>query len=274
MTGNGKYCLWLGEKNQFIFFVIALCTTLFFIAGFFPNPNTTPQKEIQGQVQLATEIVASNGGSLSKELLPELDKELYKQIFHEQKSAKWEVADANIAKLSSKILLGDVLAERYLNPSYETTSTEITDWLKNYPGNLKTAEIMELAKNKFPEVFTTTAKIEKPQRLQGYGDGNADDIRFDDNKIAKKLWLSGIEAWRANKKPQAANYFSNLTKQKDLSDWQYSAANFWAYRAFSATGDKNKADYYLAEAAGNPRVFYGILANKKLNKPLDSIPQI
>ena len=48
MAGNGKYCLWLDKKNQFVFFITTLCITLFLIAGFLIN--TTPQ-EIQGQAQ-------------------------------------------------------------------------------------------------------------------------------------------------------------------------------------------------------------------------------
>lgn len=268
MTGNGKYCLWLDEKKQFIFFVIALSITLFFIAGYFLNPNIPPHKEIQGQVQLATETVAGKGETLSKQLLFESDKELYKQIFHAQKSADWDLANSSITRLSNKILLGDVLAERYLNPAYNTSAAEIIEWLKNYSDNLKTSEILELAKNKYPQVFSNLPKIEKPARLQGYGDGNADDVLFNDNNSAKKLWLAGLEAWRSNKKPEAASYFSNLAKQKNLSGWQSAAADFWAYRAFLGTGNKGKADFYLTQAASNPRVFYGILANKQLHRPL------
>lgn len=265
MAGNGKYCLWLDKKNHFIFFIATLSITLFLIAGFRNNPQ--PQK-IQAQVQSATEIVAGNADSVSKPLLSETDKELYKQIFHAQKSAKWDLANSIITKLSSRILLSDILAERYLHPDYNTSAAEILAWLKNNPDNIKAGEILEMAKNKYPEVFLGTAKIAKPAKLQGYGDGNSDNIRFDDNQPARKLWLAGIEAWRANKKQEAANYFSTLTKQKKLSDWQYAAANFWAYRAFQEFGDKSKANYHLSLAASNPRVFYGILAHKQLNKPL------
>ena len=265
MAGNGKYCLRLDKKNHFIFFITTLSITLFLIAGF--RDNSPPQK-IQEQVQSATKTVAGNAVSVSKPLLFESDKELYKQIFHAQKSAKWDLANESVAKLSNKILMGDVLAERYLHTDYNTSTAEIIAWLKNYSDNIKSSEILEMAKNRHPEVFLGTAKIEKPAKLQGYGDGNSEDIRFDDNQTAKKLWLSGIEAWRANKKQEAANYFSNITKQKNLSDWQYAAANFWAYRAFQESGDKNKAQYYLSQAASNPRVFYGILAHKQLNKPL------
>lgn len=265
MAGNGKYCLWLDRKKHFIFFIVVLSITLFLIAGFRDNP---PPQKMQAQVQSATRIVAGKGDVLSKPLLLESDEELYKQIFHAQKSARWDLANASITRLSNKILLSDILAERYLSPDYNTSSAEIIAWLKNYPDNLKTAEMLEMAGNKYPEVFANAPKMGKPVRLQGYGDGNSEDIRFDDNTTAKKLWLSGLEAWRSNKKQEAANYFSNLTRQKSLSDWQDAAANFWAYRAFSVIGDKNKADYYLTQAADNPRVFYGILANKQLRKPL------
>lgn len=267
MAGNGKYCLWLDKKNQFVFFITTLCITLFLIAGFLIN--TTPQ-EFQGQAQSTTHAVAGNGGATSKQTFFESDKELYKQIFRAQKSANWDLANANITKLSDRILLGDVLAERYLDPAYDTSSAEIIVWLKNYSDHLASNEIIELAKSKYPDVFSNIPETQKSSKLQGYGDGNSEDIRFDDNVAAKKLWIAGIEAWRANKKHEATNYFSALAdKQKNLSDWQYSAANFWAYRTFLESGDKDKAGNYLSRAASNPRVFYGILARKKLNKSLE-----
>lgn len=204
------------------------------------------------------------------EALSEADRANYRRIFSLQQSANWKLADEYIADLTDNILLGDVLAERYLHRRYNTSKSEIISWLKNYRNHSQAIEIVELAVNKYPELASKLPKIEKPKRLQGYGDSNGDDLRFADNQPAKKIWLSGIELWRANKKSEAAKAFSQLVdKKNDVSEWQYSAAGFWAYRCYLALGNKNKAEYYLTKSAENPRVFYGILARKQLGKNLE-----
>ncbi len=263
MAGNEKYSLQLGQKIC----VLAVCSVLVLILGFglFLPPN-----RIQIEAPSPAIHADDNADSVSANLLFESDRELYKEIFYSQKAANWAKADEAISKLSNDILLGDVLAERYLHRHYNTTSEEIITWLKNYSDHSETPDMLELANRKFPDIFANTPKTEKQQSLQGYGDANSEDIRFDDNLPAKKLWGYGLEAWRSGKKSESAKFFSSLVdKQKNLSDWQYSAASFWAYRSYSALGDKEKANYYLAEAATNPRVFYGILACKQLGRSLE-----
>lgn len=263
MAGNEKYSLRFGKKV----YAITVCSVLFLVVGLW---QTIPSQKIQNKAHSSSHRADDSKYPVPSVLLYDSDKELYKQIFSAQKSAEWALADESISKLSNKILLGDVLAERYLHRHYDTSSSEIIFWLKNYSDHVQVQDMLELAGNKFPNVFSNLPKIEKQQRLQGYGDGSSEDIRFDDNPQAKKLWQYGLEAWRTGKKSESAKFFSTLAdKQKGLSDWQDSAANFWAYRSYLAIGDKVKANYYISQAASNPRVFYGILARKQLDKPLE-----
>ncbi len=209
--------------------------------------------------------IASSDSELSN-----TDKNLYKQIFNLQKAGSFEDADVAISKLSNDILLGDVLAERYLNRRYNTTLPEIILWLKNYPEHTQAADIAELARAKYQSAAANLPKTQKKRDLQGYGDTNNADIRFDSNTQAKKLWSYGIESWRNGKKSDAARFFSSLVSTKEeLTPWQESAANFWAYRSYQALGNKAEANKYLVKAAENPRVFYGILARKQLGKKLE-----
>lgn len=263
MAGNEKYSLRVGQK----IYVLSVCSVLVLVLGL---GLYTPPHKIQSEAPSPAIHADDNTDSISDNLLFESDRELYKEIFYAQKASNWSKADEAISKLSNDILLGDVLAERYLHRHYNTTSEEIIAWLRNYSDHSQTPDILELANRKFPDVFANAPKAEKQQRLQGYGDGNSEDIKFDDNLQAKKLWGYGLEAWRSGKKSESAKFFSSLVdKQKNLSDWQYSAASFWAYRSYSSIGDKEKASYYLDEAAKNPRVFYGILACKQLGRSLE-----
>lgn len=263
MAGYVKYSLRLGTK----LYAIAVCSALVLIFGLW---QIQPPANIQSKAPSTAIIADDNADPISKPILYESDQELYKHIFSAQKAANWEQADEGIEKLSSDILLGDVLAERYLHRHYNTTADEIVNWLRNYSDHSETPDMLEMANRKYPEIFSKMPKAEKIQRLSGYGDENSEDIRFNDNPQAGKLWSNGLESWRNGKKSEAAKFFSALVdKQKNLSDWQYSAASFWAYRSFLSLDEKEKANYYLTEAASNPRVFYGILAYKQLNKPLE-----
>src|SRR4051812_37124848 len=60
------------------------------------------------------------------------DTSLYQAIFRVQKKADWSKADVMIKQLSNKLLLGHVLAQRYLSNHFEATSKQLADWLNQY----------------------------------------------------------------------------------------------------------------------------------------------
>lgn len=214
--------------------------------------------------------IKSLGKTSQSAELTDSDKKLYRHIFAAQKASDFEEADKAISKLSSDILLGDVLAERYLNRHYDTTLPEIILWLKNYPEHVQAADITELAKAKYKSAASNLPRIQKKRDLRGYGDANGGEIRFDNDTQAKKLWSYGLESWRNGKKSEAAKFFASLAEKQDgLSEWQEAASNFWAYRSYLAIGKQTEANKYLTKAAENPRVFYGILARKQLGKKLE-----
>ncbi|MEQ1790357.1 MAG: transglycosylase SLT domain-containing protein [Rickettsiales bacterium] len=267
--------------------VLTVCIALFLLIGIFGLSSNIHPKSLQSKPPSPAIIADDKTSSVPKQQaaihppiqllkqskqnhLTDSDKITYKKIFNAQKTANWELADKSISTLSNDILLGNVLAERYLHRDYDTSSEEISNWLRLYPDHQQANDIIELASNKYPKLVANLPKSKEHERLSGYGDTNTNDIRFNNNPQAEKLWLNGLEAWRTGDKSSAAKIFSELAdKQKDLSDWQYSAANFWAYRAYLALGKKELANKYLSEASNNSRVFYGILARKQLNKPLE-----
>ncbi len=243
---------------------------LFLVAGISGLQLSGIYQPLQNQYIASVFSAYVHGDTVSSPYLSESDKKLYKQIFTAQKSGNFELADTAISKLSSDILLGDVLAERYLNSRYNASLDEITVWIKNYPDHPQAFDISELANNKHQNTVAYLPKSFKKTRLRGYGDTNNNEIRFDNNQQAKKLWAYAIEAWRTNKKEEAAKFFTSLVeKQGNLTSWQYAAANFWAYRAYHSLGEHSKASKYLKQAAVNPRVFYGIIARKQLKIPLE-----
>ncbi len=271
MAGNEKYSLLSAQKSDAKFYALTVFTVLFLVVFVIGYPQYIPSQNIQDKSPAPVpHSTGESADSVSKPLLSKDDQETYRRIFRAQKAADWTLANKEIAKLKNRMLLGDVLADRYLHRHYDASVSEIISWLRDYSDRAQTQNIIELAGRKYPAIFANLAKAEKPVRLQGYGDGNGDEIRFDGNTQAKKLWQHGLEAWRSGKKPEAAKIFTTLAdKQPGLSEWQHSAASFWAYRSYLATGNKKQADYYLTQAAANSHVFYGILARKQLDKPLE-----
>jgi len=189
------------------------------------------------------------------------DRELYGKIFAAQKKADWASADASIAKLDSKLLLGHVYADRYLHRGYKATAENLKAWLSEYADHPEAYDIASLAGLK------SSAEYKKAS-LQGYGDDNGLAASFGDSKHAV-TWYRAIGKWRSGDKASAAILFVSMLKDENLPSWKKSAAAYWAYRAYDALGNKSGAKKYLQLAASEPRSFYGILALKKLRQPLE-----
>jgi soluble lytic murein transglycosylase len=77
----------------------------------------------------------------------------------------------------------------------------------------------------------------------------------------RALWINGLSNFSEARYAAAGTAFATLANRDDLADSDHTAAAFWAYRALLRAGNKNEADRWLAEAANEPRSFYGFLAN-------------
>jgi soluble lytic murein transglycosylase-like protein len=73
---------------------------------------------------------------------------IYEQIFNAQRYGRWEQADAQILKLEDKRLLGNVLYQRYMHPSYTSNFDELKAWLASYGEYPSAYNIYKLANAK------------------------------------------------------------------------------------------------------------------------------
>ncbi len=73
-------------------------------------------------------------------------------------------------------------------------------------------------------------------------------------------WKNGLAAFRASDMDVAAEHFSALAGNEQLSAGDRAAAAFWAYRAYSKAGDDASAAVYLDMAANEVPGFYSIIA--------------
>ena len=213
--------------------------------------------------------VSLNQEGVLPNILTKKDISLYQTIFSAQKNHDLVAADIAIAQLGNNLLLGHVLAERYLSRGYKATPEELANWLNQYADHPEAPEIYAYAIVKSPSLKQDLPLIRKQYALEGYGDDKGMDTQADTGPYSA-IWHAGLSFWKANNKHEAARLFSEMvTHEKELSPWMASASSYWAYRSYNAVGDKENADKYLHIAAGHPRSFYGILARKALGQSLE-----
>ena len=100
---------------------------------------------------LAPGALRSGGAAVLPQLLGEAEAERYRRIFMLQAQGLWGEADREIAKLEDKILLGHVLAQRYLShEGYRSNFEELASWLARYADLPMAPEIYRLAVARMP----------------------------------------------------------------------------------------------------------------------------
>lgn len=87
----------------------------------------------------------------SLDILSKADRIRYARIFDLQHDTHWKQADKLIAQLDDKILMGEVLYQRYMAPKgYRSKYTELRDWLAKYNDLPGAREVYRLALKRRP----------------------------------------------------------------------------------------------------------------------------
>ena len=96
------------------------------------------------------------------EILTEADRARYARIFAIQENGQWRDADRIIKKLDSKVLLGHVLAQRYLHPTkYRSRYVELSSWMKSYADHPDARRIYKLALSRKPRNYRAPAQPDR-----------------------------------------------------------------------------------------------------------------
>jgi soluble lytic murein transglycosylase-like protein len=103
----------------------------------FRTASLTPGQEMLGQSELPT-------------VLPPDEIARYQRIFALEERGAWRDADREIARLQDPLLLGPVLAERYLSRSYHSSYAELAAWLERYADQPDAKAIHALALRRKP----------------------------------------------------------------------------------------------------------------------------
>ena len=98
----------------------------------------------------------------SKPILSNDDIERYRKIINYQESCNWKLANKYILELKNEILIGHVLAQRYLHPKcYRSQFLELSSWLKMYNDLPQAKRIYRLAIKRMPKGYKRPATPSK-----------------------------------------------------------------------------------------------------------------
>jgi len=194
-------------------------------------------------------------GATLPQPLDAVNADRYRQIFRLQAAGDFTNSDRLISDLTDPVLLGHVLADRYLAPGYKSKPKELTDWLKSYSALPEAEAIYTLAAKKGAKKAALTKPKFDITRV-GSPDENSNDN--DPN------WQAGLNSWRAKNYGQAAAQFEKAAIRTSSSGWDRSAAAYWASRAHVRAKNPDKVSHWLKVASEFPYTFYGQLATRAL----------
>ena len=142
----------------------------------------------------------------SKPLLSKKDISRYREIINYQEKCNWKKSNKLIFELDNKILMGHVLAQRYLHPRcYKSEFLELSSWLKMYNDLPQAKRIYRLAIKRMPEGYKRPLA---PIKSKGIKEGNfqkksnkkyISKLKLNKNQLKeKRKLLNGIKS-RVNK---------------------------------------------------------------------------
>jgi soluble lytic murein transglycosylase-like protein len=210
------------------------------LAGYALRPAPTP-------VMLPVAMVQPSG-------LSDMDRTLYAGIFNAQEAGDTATADTLISQLENQVLLGHVLASRYLAAGSDVSKEELAMWLSNYGDHPQAARIAALARQKGAEpeqlAFITQSR---PLKGDGY-------VFHLGRTTMPDSWYRGLRLWKEAQYKQAGDLFAAIGADGKLNSWQRSAGSYWQYRSLLQQKNNGAANKALAKAAAEPLTFYGQLA--------------
>ncbi len=199
--------------------------------------------------------------------LSDVDRALYAAIFDAQDRAERDMVDMLIPQLDNQILLGHVLAMRYLSADYDSSAMELSDWLRNYGDLPEAHRIASLARRKGVErEVLAMVSTTKPLKGDGY-------VFHLGRSTMPDGWYQGLRLWKEGQFASAAKRFAATADHDKMNSWQRAAAHYWSYRSHLRQGDMARAATQLELAAAEPLTFYGQLALARQGKSLPVMAQ-
>ena len=112
-------------------------------------PQARAQQIAPETAALSPFDVIENEAALPR-ILTEADIARYHRIGDANDEARWSDADREIKQLTDPVLLGYLLADRYLHPKYKASYDELKSWLDHYADHPDAPRIYKLTLSRKP----------------------------------------------------------------------------------------------------------------------------
>lgn len=198
-------------------------------------------------------------------LLSEKDVKAYQDAFAAQEHAAWAKADAALAKVHDRSLVGHLLLQRYLHPkSYKASYDELKHWLASYADLPGARRVYMLAVKRQATLQGKAARLAEP--VVGTQISGSLTEAAVSRTARTQAWEEGLDAWKAKDYGPALKRFESLARNEKAGPWERSAGAFWAARALTRLGQPEQVSAMLSIAARFSRTFYGQLAARQLGR--------
>jgi soluble lytic murein transglycosylase len=230
--------------------VVAVCVMAVWVL------SAPPSQAADNAPAPSNPIIASIPQPLSK-----ADAALYRQIFAAQENGSWRRADRLIKKLSNRLLLGHVQAQRYLHRThYRSRYPELAAWLKDYADHPDARRIYKLALSRKPRRYRAPRRPVLPKRTIYSESGNGGIVRSGQrglrySRTAKRLHSQVRRLVRRQRLTSA----ENLIKQRRFRRLGQAHVDIARMRIGSGwfyLGEDRKAFNTASKAAHRSGIYY------------------
>jgi soluble lytic murein transglycosylase len=246
------------------------------VAGSYSCAHAQTVRGTDDQTAFAVPRIAlSNGSSvaLPQPLAPG-EAARIRQIFASQDSGALNEAVRETSRLDNTLLLGPILADRYLGGRSHPSAAELTDWLVEYGEQPDAPAIRALLGTVAPGVVPIT---DNPNLRSGLAPGLLQQDAVAAPRLrsqrggSQPLLSAGLAAWRASGAQAAFGYFQAAYQAAPIASLRAAGA-FWAARAAQREDDHSAAVVWLRRAAQEIDTFYGRIAARMLGPSIPCQP--
>ena len=228
--------------------------------------------------------------------LPPSDAALLRRVFSLQDNGALADAVRETQKVSNHLLLGTILADRYLHTSYHPVAAELTTWLAQFGDQPQAGGIRELLARLAPEgagvpAAQASARPRKAGRSRTTASSSQVRALFvknrDDAAIAaatplltagslppgasEALFVAGLSASR-QAQPEIAMGFFEAAYAAANSAFTRAASAFWAGHVQQRLANRGGFAVWMRRAALEGDTFYGLIAHRALGPSLACVP--
>jgi len=261
------------------------------VAGGYSCAHAQTLRGTDDQTALGVPRVALSGApgvALPQPLSPS-EAVLIRHIFALQAAGAISEAIRETDRLDNKLLLGPILAERYLGFWSHPTAADLTDWLAKYGEQPDAPAIRALRSQLEPDTAPVTDNP-RPRRGGAVATAPAWTL-FVQNRdaaaiaaatpqlsrppsqpgSAEPLFAGGLAAWRASDAPMAVSFFQAAYRAAPTAALRAAGA-YWAARAAQRQADRSASVVWLRRAAQETDTFYGRIAARALGPSFACLP--